>query len=208
VPPWFVPANTSCSIKTKLEVANSKFQVQSLMSSTKSDIMSLASSLGPSYTLAAILTLEELGLEQYPTTPAGKIKKNILKDIVAKRLAVPEDDSATSDQEETLYTNPSGASESETSSDAEVSDELSGLEQTIQDLISVWTSLGGIAPAKDDEFMDFADSITLMRYCDKVFRVLGKKLYLQDFLEHRTTEQHAMLLRSRDSGMDITLSTF
>jgi len=171
------------------------------MSSTKAEIMSLASSLGASYSLAAILTLEELGLENYPTTSAGKVKKNILKDLVAQHFAIPEDDTMTSDQEATLYTNLSGTSSSQTSVNSEMSEEISRPEETIQDLLSIWSSLGGITPTKDDHVWDFADSITLMRYCDKVFRVLGKKLYLQDFLEHRTTEQHAILLYSRDKGM-------
>ena len=72
------------------------------------------------------------------------------------------------------------------------------IQETCEKLLEIWATLVVVPPSKDFSIFDFADSITLLRYCDKVWRILGKRLYLQDFLVHKTVEQQATLLQSRD----------
>ncbi|KUJ19720.1 AMP-binding enzyme family protein-like protein [Mollisia scopiformis] len=144
--------------------------VQSLMSRTKAEIMHLVQPLGQSYSLAAIVTLEELGIEKYPLTSAGKVRKNVLKELLVK------------------YFEPEPEPEPESRTNKS---------KTIRQLIEIWATLVVNSPSKDDSVYDFADSISLLRYCDKVWRALGKKLYLQDFVKHETIEKQAQLLQSR-----------
>jgi hypothetical protein len=168
--------------------------------------------LGSIYTLAAIITLEELGIKHYPTTSSGKIRKDALKQLVHKHLISSKDF-------ESLYLNDSKSTSSKTRTDSLSSpspassqtsnsiqldppkseQEPPAIEATIQQVISIWTSLMVVAPNIEDSVLVFSDSITLLRYCDKVWRTLGKKLYLQDFLEHETIKQHARLLESRET---------
>jgi hypothetical protein len=47
----------------------------------------------------------------------------------------------------------------------------------------------------------FADSITLLRYSDRVWKTLRKELYPQDYLEHPTIEKQAILVVYRTVTM-------
>jgi hypothetical protein len=174
--------------------------------------MKLVENLGSIYTLAAIITLEELGIENYPTTSTGKVRKDALRELVLKHLFPPKDfellylddsKSTSSDTGTDPLAFPSSKS-SETSNSIQIDhpnceQELPAIQATIQQLISIWTSLVVVPPKVEDSVLDFADSITLLRYSDKVWRTLGKKLYLQDFLEHETIKQQAKLLESREA---------
>ncbi|CZR69382.1 related to long-chain-fatty-acid-CoA ligase [Phialocephala subalpina] len=182
--------------------------VQSLKSSSKADIMRLVEHLGPSYALAAVTTLEELSIEQYPMTPAGKVRKNILKDLVAKHFGIAsnEPDKRTSPPEDFIgpLTPPTSEGPEEVLSvnlePLNLDKESTEVDETTKQLMEIWATLVISAPSKDDPIFDFADSITLLRYCDKVWRSLGKKLYLQDFIVHDTVERQAQLLQSRDAA--------
>lgn len=182
--------------------------------------MKLVEHLGSGYTLAAVLTLEELGIDRYPVTAAGKVRKNILKELVSQHFGVaPEQDNESflnGKSTEPLTPQSSKRSDIPGSVNLEplsLNKDASEIEETIQQLIEIWATLVVISPSKDDPILDFADSITLLRYCDKVWRSLGKKLYLQDFIVHETIGQQAQLLQSRDAipkeaagaGMHITL---
>jgi hypothetical protein len=173
--------------------------------STKADIMSLVESLGPNYTLAAVVTLEELGIKQYPLTSAGKVRKNILKELVSKHFIVEDEQqqkpSLLEKAAEPLTPPSSKGSEMFDSVNLEhltLDDDALEIQETCEKLLEIWATLVVVAPSKDDPIFEFADSITLLRYCDKVWRSLGKKLYLQDFLVHETVEQQAKLLQTRD----------
>jgi hypothetical protein len=182
--------------------------VQSLKSTTKLELMSLISHLPQSHTPAAILTLEELGLEGYPLTVAGKVRKNVLRELVHKHLAPPDDNAteeslqASSPPENDLPLTPpssngSGDSEAESLVLIGLEKEPSEIEKTIQQLTEIWSTLVVIVPLKSQSILDFADSITLLRYCDKVWRNVGKKLYIQDFVAFETIEKQAELLLTR-----------
>jgi hypothetical protein len=49
----------------------------------------------------------------------------------------------------------------------------------------------------------FADSITLLRESDRVWKTLRKELYLQDYVEHPTIEKQATLLEQRGRGYSL-----
>jgi hypothetical protein len=168
--------------------------------------------LGSIYTLAAIITLDELGIKHYPATPTGKVRKDALKQLVLKHLFPLSDseslhskDSKSAASENTEAPSTPLSSESSKTFESvqfdhfKVKNESSANYATIQQLISIWTNLVAVAPKIDSSVLDFADSITLLRYCDKVWRTLGKKLFLQDFLENETIEKQARLLESRDT---------
>ena len=67
-------------------------------------------------------------------------------------------------------------------------------------LIEIWEELTGSRPSPSTQIAHIADSITLLRYCDAIFRFCGKRLYLQDVVEYDTIERHARLLEVRDGG--------
>ncbi|EHK23348.1 uncharacterized protein TRIVIDRAFT_37084 [Trichoderma virens Gv29-8] len=141
---------------------------------SKGKVMDKAKLLGPQYALDAVYTLEELGIECVPVTSIGKPKKAILADIVTKqRLA---------NQTKTLK--------------MKKKDEVSLLETQLRE---IWDQLVGVRPSKTDDIFSLADSITLLRYCDAVLRVLGRQLYLQDLSKNATIEKQAKLLVSRDA---------
>ncbi|KAE9377406.1 acetyl-CoA synthetase-like protein [Stipitochalara longipes BDJ] len=171
--------------------------VHSLMSSTKTDIMNLVEHLGPSHALAAIVTLEELGIEKYPVTSAGKVRKNVLKELVCQHFGIvlnKENNKAHLDP----LTPPSSFDAADELDLEKMSAEDAEVAETIKQLTEVWSTLVLKAPGKDDAIFDFADSITLLRYTDKIWRTLGKKLYLQDFLIYDTVEKQARLLQTRE----------
>lgn len=169
------------------------------MSSTKQDIMNLVGHLGPSHSLAAIVTLEDLCIEKYPVTSAGKVRKNILKELVCQHFGVVNDKEDKEPPSTDPLTPPSSTDAAEVVDLEPLSLEDGEISETVQQLLNIWSTLVVNAPAKDDPIFDIADSITLLRYTDKVWRTLGKKLYLQDFLTHETIVLQAKLLQTRDA---------
>ena len=166
--------------------------------------MRLVQHLGPKYSLASVVTLKEIGLQKHPLTPAGKVQKNVLKELVATYSAA-----MTKDPDTSLPSDKPLASSSslQNSNEPEVvtpllsmkPDELEEPTGISQRLLNIWTELVGITPLIHDEIAHLADSITLLRYCDKVERTLGKKLYLQDLIAFNTIQKQARLLKSRDA---------
>lgn len=140
---------------------------------SKAKVMEKARILGPQYSLDAVYTLEELGIENIPVTSLGKPKRAILTDIVSKHRLI--------NQSKTLK--------------MEKKDTVSTLEDGLRE---IWDQLVGVRPSKTDDIFCMADSITLLRYCDAVLRVLGRQLYLQDLSKNATIEKQAKLLITRD----------
>ncbi|KAI0017976.1 acetyl-CoA synthetase-like protein [Xylariomycetidae sp. FL0641] len=144
---------------------------------TKRALYEKTTSLGTQYALDAVYTLEELNLSGFPSTASGKIRKGELKDSIARyreTLAAPQ---------------PNGHHSA-----------AHRLEQTEGELQEVWEGLIGIRPATDELITAYADSITALRYCDRVMTAIGKRLYLQDVEEHPTISDQAKLLEKRPSG--------
>lgn len=141
---------------------------------SKLKVMEKARHLGPQYTLDAVYTLEDLDLESVPATSIGKPKRARLGDIVTRhRLANQEKIAQIKEK-----------------------DEVAMLEERLG---GIWCQLVGVRPNKTDDIFCMADSITLLRYCDAVLRVYGKRLYLQDLSRFNTVEKQAKLLFDRDA---------
>lgn len=143
---------------------------------SKIKVMEKARLLGPQYTLEAVYTFEDLELESIPTTSIGKPRRTMLADIVVKKRL---------------------AGRSEISEIESQHGEVAILEERLGD---IWEQLMGVRPSKTDDIFCLADSITLLRYCDAVLRVYGKRLYLQDLSRCNTIETQAKLLITRDSS--------
>ncbi|KAM0254509.1 hypothetical protein ACHAQJ_006728 [Trichoderma viride] len=142
---------------------------------SKLKLMEKARLLGPQYTLDAIYTFEDLGLENVPATSIGKPKRAMLADIVAKQRLVSRDKIS----------------------------EIQGRDQAVileERLGEIWEQLVGVCPNKTDDIFCLADSIILLRYCDTVLRVYGKRIYLQDLSRCNTIETQAKLLATRDAS--------
>ncbi|KND86927.1 putative acyl-CoA synthetase YngI [Tolypocladium ophioglossoides CBS 100239] len=146
--------------------------VQLPQGTTKVHVAEKARALGPKYALNAVHTLEELGLESFPVTSLGKPKKGALAKTVIAFCSAKRPPAASSikrDQQQELT----------------------------ETLTRAWEKLTGDSPSKDDNFAYLSDSITLLRYCDSVSRHSGRRLYLQDLVEHVTIEKQAKMLLER-----------
>ncbi|KAF4968833.1 hypothetical protein FSARC_3862 [Fusarium sarcochroum] len=139
---------------------------------TKAQVTEKARSVDQRYTLDSVYTLEELGLEKFPLTSLGKVKKQQLKTRV---LELRQAKSAPKQQLSNGVSAP----------------------PFVDKLLDICEQLTGTRPSITESFKYLADSITLLRYCDNVLRVCGQRLYLQDFAEHDTVEKQAHLLLSR-----------
>lgn len=167
-------------------------------------MMRLVKHLGPSHALAAIVTLEELGIEKFPMTAAGKVRKNILKQLIAEHFHVNSDHGDLETLDDPLTPPLSTTHDGKESKELEtsVSTDSPDLMETIQQLTDIWPSLVVNPPGRYDPVQDVADSITLLRYVNRVWRQIGKKLYLQDFMEHDTIEKQAQLLQTRNESTE------
>ncbi|KAI5464893.1 hypothetical protein BGZ63DRAFT_461888 [Mariannaea sp. PMI_226] len=141
---------------------------------SKAQLIDISRSVDPRYTLSTIYTIEDLGLEKFPVTSLGKVKKALLRE----RL-------------EQLHRSKQSGSES-LSQDAQPS------QKYVSKLLGIWEQLCGTRPSQCDNIAYLADSITLLRYCDEVLHTCGQRLYLQDFADNETVEKQAHLLLTRE----------
>ncbi|KAJ4254430.1 hypothetical protein NW762_010028 [Fusarium torreyae] len=139
---------------------------------TKAQVSEKARSVDQRYALDSVYTLEEIGLEKFPLTSLGKVKKQQLKTRVLELRQV------------------------ERAPKPQLSNGVSA-PPFVDKLLDICEQLTGTRPSVTESFKYLADSITLLRYCDNVLRVCGQRLYLQDFAEHDTVEKQAHLLLSR-----------
>ncbi|KAF4450084.1 hypothetical protein F53441_6728 [Fusarium austroafricanum] len=139
---------------------------------TKALVMEKARKADQRYALDSVYTLQELGLEKFPLTSLGKVKKQQLKSRVLE------------------FRQASSAPKVEPVNGASTP-------PFVDKLLDICEQLIGTRPLVTDSFKYLADSITLLRYCDNVLRVCGQRLFLQDFIENDTVEKQAHLLLSR-----------
>lgn len=156
---------------------------------TKSQISQVAASLGPSYTLDGVYTLDELDLEAYPITTTGKVKKDQLRKAVLRQrqerdLPRPCGMSAT---KETLPIIPLVPTETKPETSAGLVSELSSI---VEDIV-------GSLPSSNTDVRTFLDSVSILRYCDRVRRQMGRRLYFSDIIEHPTLPEQAKFLLTR-----------
>lgn len=143
----------------------------------KAQVLEKSANLGSKYTLDAVYTLEELGLDKFPATSLGKVKKRELSQRVSELYRKTE----RSQQE------PAGP--------------------FVAELLDIWERLVGSRPCVTESVKFFADSIILLRYCDNVLRICDQRLYLQDLFENDTVEKQASLLLSRQTQSAKLVST-
>ncbi|KAK0616207.1 hypothetical protein B0T14DRAFT_546617 [Immersiella caudata] len=188
----------------------------------KKEVMAKCRELGPMFALGGVYTLEELGMEMFPMTPLGKIKKEVLRQEVARLRApspppVPEPaPEPAPESTPEVVTNGHGhanGSNGHINGSKEIS--TNGHQETAvsplaEQITTIWENLIGEKPALDDNISTYADSITLLRFCDRVQTLLGQRIYLQDFTEHDTIAKQALLIeqRSEESGQTKNTGSF
>lgn len=142
-----------------------------------SAIFEKARGLGTKYTLGGIYDLSQLGLEEMPLTSLKKPKRQLLKAALSRFIE-----------------------DSKRVKRSQIRDSASELSILAEKLAAVWEELCGVRPQSQQNVHTFADSILLLQYCDRVFRLLQIPLYLQDLLERTTISSQARLLLLRGSG--------
>ncbi|KAM7189121.1 hypothetical protein V8F33_010242 [Rhypophila sp. PSN 637] len=134
----------------------------------KHEIMAKCRQLGPMFVLDGVYYLGDLDMETFPETSLGKIKKEVLRKAVDE-LRKPK-------QPVNLRGN---------------------LSYITHQLAVIWEGLIGEKPGLDDSVAHFADSITILRFCDRVLNALNGRLYLQDFVDNDSINKQAALLHQR-----------
>lgn len=147
---------------------------------SNSAIFEKARALGAKYTLGAIYDLSQLGFDDMPVTSLKKPRRQLLKNAVAKYILDKE-------QQRLSIAQSQGVT----------------LEQSILvgKLATVWEELCDVRPEIRQSVHTFADSILLLQYCDRVFRLVQIPLYLQDLFESKDIFSQASLLLRRRSGI-------
>ncbi|UZP37163.1 hypothetical protein NXS19_004979 [Fusarium pseudograminearum] len=163
---------------------------------TKSEIIETARHADQRYALDGVYTLQELGLEKFPLTSLGKVKKEQLKAHVLKlRQGNSSPKGPLSSKGSISPTSPVSPNGSNLPKGP--INKATPIPPFVNKLLSVCEQLIGTRPSITESFKHLADSITLLRYCDRVLRACGQRLYLQDLIEHDTIEKQAHLLLSR-----------
>lgn len=135
-------------------------------------------SMGPIYVPDEVIQLAALGIDEYPRTMAGKIKKTELAELVRKYR---------SDREQSQKNGTKSLLETE--------------------VIEIWARAVGRDPkqiALDALISDFADSITVMRVRDKIKRQTGKSLSLAEMAQAGTLAAQIQLLEQKSVSQRIT----
>lgn len=136
----------------------------------------LVKELGPSFALEAIVDLQELDLEDYPTTASGKVQKNVLREKLPEYLGTQSGPQAESQQ-----------------SSKRSPKELTNL------LVDLWTKLlradeGAITA--ETHIDELADSLTMGRFPTLLQRESGESMRLQDVMDNVTPAAQAKFLGS------------
>jgi aryl carrier-like protein len=130
--------------------------------------------LGSSSGLEEILSVEDLGLEDYPKTSTGKIQKSRLKEAVIHYLEERDGNEGSGD--------------------------VTGID--VNALKNLWAKHLGIPPLTLDPqksvIHEFADSLTVSRFSSKLRRSTGQTLELQQILQNPTIEAQARIISSRN----------
>ncbi|KAH8682289.1 hypothetical protein BX600DRAFT_505894 [Xylariales sp. PMI_506] len=127
--------------------------------------------MGNIYIPEAVISLQDLGLSDYPRTMAGKIKRIQLSSLAKKYL------------------------DGQDSKDGTLSD--SALAKEVQ---AIWARSVGLEPSQislDTPISEFADSITTMRVREMVKRNTGRTVSLVDMVNAGTIAGHIRLLQEQ-----------
>jgi aryl carrier-like protein len=135
-------------------------------------------SMGPIYVPDEVIQLSDLGIDAYPRTMAGKIKKTELADLVRK------------------YRN-----------ERDQSDTNGSRVLLEKEVVDIWSRAIGRDPKHielDALISDFADSITVMRVRDKIKRQTGKSLSLAEMASAGTLAGQIKLLQQKSASQETT----
>lgn len=168
--------------------------VRSLLTHSKADLHAQVRELGPTYALGGIFTLDDLGIESFSLTATGKIRKDVLKEQVVAHMGLGRPAACS-------HTNGSVTNSSMSTPPGSPIAEASPVSALTEQLKAIWADLGTTTPDSMDCLSEFSDSITMLRYCDKVWRQLGKKIHLGDMIEHGTISKQAEFLARQQSSI-------
>ncbi|KAI4145700.1 MAG: hypothetical protein L6R39_003719 [Caloplaca ligustica] len=135
--------------------------------------------LGTAFALERVIDLEELGIDQFPTTATSKVRKVDVRRMVIEHL-----------REET-----------------ETSTRTAGRGSTEAALTRIWARFSGvpenqISPTASLEGM--VDSVTVMRFRSQVKKELGKNISLEELNQNPTViKQAAILDRQQESVLRV-----
>lgn len=152
--------------------------------------------IGSEFVFVHILTLEELGLTQYPVGPGGKVRKPVLRELVLEHLEKT--------RKQVPHTNghvtPNGYSNSNTKDQ----------DGWIDLVKSVWADLLHIDASQfGDDFRleHFTDSLTAMRYCFEIEKLTSKRLTVADVRDSPTIRDQAKLVSGAAVDMHVAGKT-
>ncbi|KAG8160732.1 hypothetical protein KVR01_008996 [Diaporthe batatas] len=143
--------------------------------------LDISKHVGPEFIFVHILTLEELGLGDFPVGPGGKVRKPVLKRLVLEYLNKKKPTGK-------FVNGTSATAKSEKSQD-----------YWINFVKSIWADLLHIDRSQlEDDFRleHFTDSLTAMRYCFEVERLTSKRLTVEDVRDSPTIRDQAKLISS------------
>lgn len=130
--------------------------------------------MGALYVPQDVISIEDLGLADYPRTVSNKVQKVKLAALVNKYLS--EEDSI----------NVHGAKDEQ---------------QLAEEIRTIWARAVGLDPSQirlDASFSEFADSITMMRVRDRIQRQTGKALSLAAMTAAGTIANQVKILQAME----------
>ena len=165
----------SCSIAGEVPIAILEYPISISIPELKKKI---SKELGSHFVPTQIVTLEDLGLKEYPTTGSGKIKKHELRELV-KRLQ----DQAT-DSENVRINGVAINGKHNTMGNGAAQNQVSALRSSIQkSLLEAYRSATGTPLEQLDlqaNIATFADSIMTMRVRNLLQRNSGYHLSIKN----------------------------
>jgi acyl-CoA synthetase (AMP-forming)/AMP-acid ligase II len=131
--------------------------------------------LGSAFAIEKVIPITDLGMEDYPKTPSGKVQKGRLRDMAAKHLQDEQNEGSIG---------------------------RSSTYGSIETLSQLWVEFLGIHSTSltpQTSVRDFADSLMISRFCAKLRRTTGQVMTLQQVLNQPTIEAQAALLSASSS---------
>jgi acyl carrier protein len=139
--------------------------------------------MGPSFVPEQFFTIAQLGLEEWPKTFSGKIQKTKLAALVKGFR----DAQHSIEEQKEVSTGERNAS----------------LEATV---LHIWSSLLSLPPDQIDKDSPpelFADSISILRFRDKLKKETGRTLTLEDMVSHKTIGAQIQFLANQNPQQEL-----
>ncbi|KAK5953009.1 putative NRPS-like protein biosynthetic cluster [Knufia fluminis] len=125
--------------------------------------------MGPIFLPEEILTLQQIGLADFPKTMLGKAQKSKLKRVVEDFLE---------------------------KRDAPVV-EVPPVDELTSNVQKIWSRIIGHGVDVDAQVTDYADSISIMRVRDRLAKDMGVSISLAEMLDKKTARDHIELIRQQ-----------